>query len=110
MPQDAGQEQALQVIKQVFTTASQGRLSYTDLSTVAKVLRESKNFEMAHYLYQTWLSNTRSPMAYIVLADLADTLVASNDIAGARTAFEKALQLNSAFERARSGLAALPPA
>ena len=110
MPQGDSQNQALQVLQQVFASATQGRLSYTDLSSVAKVLIEAKNYEMASYLYQTWLANTTSPMTYIVQADYGDVLVAANDIAGARTAFQRSLQLNGAFERARTALTKLPAA
>ena len=110
MPQGDSQNQALQVLQQVFTLASQGRLSYTDLSSVAKTLADAKNYEMASYLYQTWIANTTSPMAYIVNADYGDVLLASNDLAGARAAFQRSLQLNGAFERARSALVKLTPA
>ena len=110
MSQDSSQNQALQAIQQVFALASQGRLSYADLSTVEKVLIQAKNYDMASYLYQTWLSNTTSPMAYIVQADFGDAMVAANDIPRARAAFQNALHLSPNFERARTALAKLPPA
>ncbi len=107
MSQGDSQNQALQVLQQVFVLAGQGRLSYSDLSSVAKVLIDAKNFDMARYLYQTWISNTSSPMAYITHADYGDVLVQANDIEGAKAAYQRALQLNGAFERARTALAKL---
>ncbi len=110
MPQDSGQNQTLQIIQQVFALASQGRLSYSDLSTVGKVLLEAENYELATHLYKAWLSHTKSPMTQVVYADLGDVLVAAKDIAGAKTAYQNALQLGGDFERARAALAKLTPA
>ena len=89
MSQDGNQNQALQVIQQVFSLASRGILSYADLSSVEKVLVQAQNYEMASHLYKTWLENTKSPMAYIVYADFGDVLVAANDHTGARAAFQR---------------------
>ena len=108
MSQSGAQDQALQVIQQVFALATQGRLSYGDLSAVQNVLIQAKNYEMSAYLYQTWLTNTKSPMAYIVHADFGDVLVAANDIPRARASFQSALQLNPNFERVKAALAKLP--
>ena len=110
MSENQGSNQALEVIRQVFALTSQGRLSYSDLSSVAKVLVDAKNYDMARYLYKTWIENASSPMAYIAQADYGDVLVLANDIEGARAAYQRALQLNGAFERARTSLAKLPPA
>ena len=107
MSQGDQQNQALQVLQQVFTLAGQGRLSYSDLSSVAKVLIDAKNFDMARYLYQTWAANTSSPMAYIAYCDYGDALVKASDVEGAKAAYQQSLQLNGAFERARSALAKL---
>ena len=107
MPQDGAQNQALDVVRQIFVMANQGRLSYGDLSTVAKVFIDAKNYGMAQHLYKTWISNTPSPMAYIVYADYGDALVGGGDIQGAREAYQRSLQLNGAFERARLALAKL---
>ena len=110
MSQGDPQNQALQVLQQVMGLASQGRLSYSDLSTVAKVLVDAKNYDMARYLYQTWIANTTSPMAYITHADHGDVLVLANEIEAAKAAYQRALQLNGAFERARIALAKLTSA
>ena len=109
MSQDGAQSQALEVLRQVFVLASQGRLGYGDLSAVAKVLVEARNFDMARHLYTTWLTHTSSSMGYIVHADFGDVLIQANDIAGARAAYQSSLQLNGGFERARTALAKLPP-
>ena len=110
MSQDGDHNQSLQIVQQVFALASQGGLSYSDLSTVGKVLVDAANYDLALHLYKTWLANTKSPMTQVVYADIGDVLVAAKDINGARIAFQNALQLGGTFERARAALARLPPA
>ena len=110
MSQGEPKDQALQVLQQVFALAGQGRLSYSDLSTVTKVLADAKNYDMASHLFNTWIANTSSPMAYITHADYGDLLVQANNIEGAKAAYQRSLQLHGAFERARVALAKLSAA
>ena len=108
MSEAASQNSALAIIKQAFDSAVRGELGYPELAMIGKVLSDAGNFEMATYLYRTWLSNTKSPMAYVVHADLGDVLIKASDFAGAKDAFKSSLGLNGAYERARVSLAKLP--
>ncbi len=101
---------ALAALQQVFAMANRGTLNETDLAMVATTLVEASNLPMASYLYETWLANSRSPRAHVIYADFGDVLVASNEPDRARSAFQSALRLNPAFERARAALAKLPAA
>ena len=110
MSENSSQDQAIQFIQNIFNLARQGSLSYTDLSNVAKMLIDAKNYEMASHLYQAWLLNTKSPTAHVVYADLGDLLLSVNSLQHAAAAFQSSLTLNGLFERARSALMKLPPA
>ena len=107
MAQDSPPESAIQVMRQVFAHANQGTLSLTDLSAVGKLLTDAQNFSMAAELYRVWLARTNSPLAYRVHCDLGDALVALKDIPAAKQAFQKALELNPTFARARTSLSQL---
>ncbi|MEI7606778.1 MAG: hypothetical protein WCJ64_05290 [Rhodospirillaceae bacterium] len=106
MPQNIQDDyDAAAMVQQAVSAARQGLLSFEDLRRVARIFVDAKNIEVASYLYQEWLANTKSPMAYIIYADHGDALSLANDIAGARAAYEASLQMNPNSERARAALA-----
>ncbi len=109
MAENNASTDAIATLQKVFNMAGGGQLSEADLVTVATTLVSAGNLPMASYLYETWLTNTRSSRAYVIYTDFGEVLVAANELSRARTAFRSALQLSPSYERARAALAKLPP-
>ena len=63
LPNDP-QPSAQETIRTVFVLAQEGRLGYSDMLAVTKLLVNAGNQALATSLYQLWLAHTASPLTH----------------------------------------------
>jgi predicted O-linked N-acetylglucosamine transferase (SPINDLY family) len=97
----------LQATEQAFALAVQGALSVIELFNATRRLTEAKQTDIAIQLYQLWINNTQSPIAYAAHFNLGVLLSNNNDQAGAERAYRSAITLKSDFVEGHLNLGTL---
>lgn len=88
----------------VLLLAWRRQLSFTQLLEHASRLEAAKLGALAAVLYQTWLQRSQTPHDQFAYFNLGVALFGEGDLAGARQAYEKAIQLAPAFLQPRFNL------
>jgi|GEM_PF-4299276 len=104
---NVAEETPVEIMRKVFTAASQGTLDHPTLMMVIKLLNDAGNYSLSSELLRTWLAHTNSPLLNIVYCDLGDVLLKMNDKTGAEQAYRRSLQINPGNHRAQVALAVL---
>ena len=61
-PADTSPNPAQETLQKVFSLAHEGRLAYSDMLMVTKVLKDAGNHPLAENLYQIWHAYTAAPL------------------------------------------------
>ena len=88
----------------VLLLAWKRQLSFTQLLEHASRLEAAKLSALAAVLYQTWLQRSQTPHDHFACFNLGVALFGEGDLAGARQAYEKAIQLAPGFIQPRFNL------
>lgn len=84
--------------------AWQGQLEFNQLIGETEKLESKKLAPLAAVLYQTWLQRNKTPYNHIVSFNLGTILFNQGDLAGAKSAYQTAIQLAPAFVQPRFNL------
>lgn len=84
--------------------AWQAQLEFNQLIGEAEKLESKKLAPLAAVLYQTWLQRNKTPYNHVVSFNLGTILFNQGDLAGAKTAYQDAIQLAPAFVQPRFNL------
>lgn len=106
--QDALARNALEPAAQAAVAlAADGKLPIIELFTVTQMLTEAGYPHRSVQLFQSWLDNTASPVAYAVYFNLGVTLANMKDDLGAERCYLHALAQNPRFIEANMNMATL---
>ena len=92
---------------QAVSQAWHGQLDFAALLNTASALESAAAPHLTAVLYQTWLQRNPSPYAYAVYFNMALSLAAANDLAGAEAAYRKAIDSHPGFLQPRLNLGML---
>lgn len=104
MKQDNNQDEAVNILNDLYSRAQSGRLELTELMGVASQLSQAglRNHSIA--LYTEWITHTQSPLMQVACFNLGVEFSAIKEFSKAEDMYRKALELTPDFLQARLNL------